>query len=475
MDRFLKRLSSFANERGMPSLGDAETEIAFWRKHDRQMYSLRLSFLIMSLFVFPAFGLLDWHIGGASALPMLYVRAAAFFILLFVVIRFAAPTTTPDTRENLIKLGALATIGGELLLLLIAPEEAAQHYQFGLCVIMSIGAIIIVPRFRTTAMIFATMLAVYISTLAWHPGDLTMVIVNAILNIMVAGAVLVGSYERERLARLQAVTSNELTATNAQLQISRLDAVKARDEAIAASRSKNHFLANISHELRTPLNAILGFSDMIRSEMFGPVNEPRYVSYINYIHSSGTLLQSNINDLLDLARLESGKFGWEDESFDLCKMIRSAIATCQISASEAGVMLAYVPHTPDITICADRARLMQALINLITNAVKFSDPNELVEISMIVDCDGKCVIQVRDAGCGMSPENLERVRKPFAQAHEDSYSKGKGGLGLGLAIVSGIAERVDGRFELDSRENIGTVARLILPPNRVNCLNTKAA
>jgi signal transduction histidine kinase len=296
---------------------------------------------------------------------------------------------------------------------------------------------------------------------------MTAAIVNTIFNLMVAGAVLVGSFERERLARLQAITSDELAHSNAQLRASRIEAVKARDTAIMANRSKSHFLANMSHELRTPLNAILGFSDMIKSEMFGPVNEPRYRDYIGHIHSSGTLLQSNIDDLLDLARLESGKFGWEDANFDLNIMVGSAVATCEINAQDAGVALSHIGDSPDAMGHADEARLKQAVINLITNALKFTDEGGSVEVSTTITADGSYVVQVRDTGCGMSSEDLQRVRTPFAQAHGDSYSKGKGGLGLGLAIVSGIMERVDGRFDLDSTEGVGTTACLILPKKRI--------
>jgi signal transduction histidine kinase len=211
---------------------------------------------------------------------------------------------------------------------------------------------------------------------------------------------------------------------------------------------------------------------MIRSEIYGPLSNIRYREYIDHIHDSGSLLQSNINDLLDLARLESGKFGWEDERFDLCAMIESAVATCQIPAQEAGIEITYEAGAPGTDLHADRSRLVQAIINLITNAVKFTDAGGSIEISTARDGAGGCIIRVSDTGCGMSAENLERVRTPFAQAHEDSYSKGKGGLGLGLAIVCGIIERIDGRFDL---EGVGTVATLVLPNGRVHASEADAA
>jgi len=464
-----------AEKMRLPAFRDTTAEQVFWQHHDAQMFHLRLIFLVFSLVIFASFYFLDMHVGGEPASLMVTIRLIAVMFMLVGIVSFAMPYGTLQQRENAMEICAFSTGISTILLLIIAPPEAADHYQFGLGVITGVGALIMTPRFRTTARILAITMGVYLVTVPWHSGTMVDGVIHTFYNTLIAIAVLVGSFERERLARVQAVMGEALARSNAELRVTQQAAIRARDKEIAANRAKNQFLASVSHELRTPMNAILGFSGMIRSEIFGAETNPKYAEYIEHIHSSGLLLQTNIDDLLDLARLESGKIGWVDETFALDTILDSTLATCRATAREAGITVSLSNDAPGVVVNADPTRVAQATINLVTNALKFSEPGQQVDIRMAQDAAGTCRIHVTDTGCGMAPEHLERVCMPFAQAHADSYSKGKGGLGLGLAIVSGITAMMEGQFELTSKEGVGTTATLVIPPHRVVTLLDRAA
>lgn len=452
---------------GFPRFRDADAERAFWKAHDTQMFVVRACFLVLSLIIYLSLAVLDLHLGKDAAFAMLGVRAVTGMAMLAGIVIFVTPGRTPQARNRAIELCAFASGGGQILFILLAPGEATGHYQFGLGVILSVGTLILTPRFATVLRVLALTMTVYAVTIPWHQDDLVSGMVSTLFNFLIAFAALIGSFERERLDRLQAVTGQALARSNTELAESRCEALMARDEAMAANKAKSRFLASVSHELRTPMNAILGFSEVMRAEMFGAVGSAKYAQYIEHIHASGLLLQANIDDLLDLARLEAGKIGWTDEIFALDRILDGTLATCGRMAREAEVTLTMVNDARALMIEADLFRLTQAAINLVTNALKFTDPGGSVTVHARRAGDGTCLIRVTDTGCGISPENLESMRLPFAQAHENSYSKEKGGLGLGLAIVSGIVATLGGRLDLDSTEGQGTVATLVIPPDRI--------
>lgn len=431
------------------------------------MQATRAIFLIFSLFVTTAFYRLDYEVGGEAAPMLMATRTAVIALFLGAVALFVTRERMARQREWAIVLCGTASGLGQIAMIVLAPPEATPHYQFGLGVIMSVGALMLVPRFATVAGMFGVILSAYLLTVPWHTTQLVDGVVNTLFNMLIAAAILIGSFERERLARNQAILGEALVASNAKLKASRHEALMARDKALAANEAKNRFLASVSHELRTPMNAILGFSDMIRSEVFGPVENDKYREYIGHIRASGMLLQANIDDLLDLARLEAGKLGWCDEVFPLGEALEKAVATCGETARRADIGIVLEDRTDGAVVEADPTRIAQAVINLVTNAVKFSEAGQTVRVQAWRDTGGDGMIRVVDAGRGMSAENLEQVRKPFAQAHTDSYSKGKGGLGLGLAIVSGIVSTMGGRLHLESREGEGTTATLVVPARRM--------
>ncbi|WP_142848870.1 PAS domain-containing hybrid sensor histidine kinase/response regulator [Telmatospirillum sp. J64-1] len=235
----------------------------------------------------------------------------------------------------------------------------------------------------------------------------------------------------------------------------------AKEQAEMANRAKSEFLANMSHELRTPLNAIIGFSDMMRSEVFGPLGSPRYREYLADIAQSGGHLLAVINDILDLAKVEAGKFELRCEKVMLSCVVEAVMRLLQDRAAEAGVALSadIAPVLP--VLDADPLRIKQVLLNLIANSIKFTPPGGSVDVSVCAE-EGGVLITVADTGIGMSPEGLARALQPFGQV-DSRLSRRYGGTGLGLPLAKSFVELHGGRMEIDSREGEGTVVRLRFP------------
>ena len=234
----------------------------------------------------------------------------------------------------------------------------------------------------------------------------------------------------------------------------------ARERAETADRAKSAFLATVSHELRTPLNAVIGFSELIEQEAFGPIS-PRYQEYSAIIVKSGRHLLKIINDILDLAKLQSGRTELWLEPLDAAASIAEAVKLLENRAAEKGVRLrqATDPDLPGIT--ADSTRLHQVLINLISNAIKFTPAGGKVEVIARRAAAG-ITIEVVDTGIGISPEDLPKALEPFGQV-ENAMTRTYEGTGLGLPLTKNLVELHGGTFEIDSAPGRGTRVSITFP------------
>jgi cell cycle sensor histidine kinase DivJ len=237
--------------------------------------------------------------------------------------------------------------------------------------------------------------------------------------------------------------------------------VAARDMAEQASRAKSRFLANMSHELRTPLNAIIGFSEVMTHEMFGPIGAPRYLEYARLIHESGGHLLGVINGVLDMSKIEAGKFELNEEIFDLEEDAGQALRFVKLQAERKGVTLKMSIAPGARSVFADRRAVKQILLNLLANAVKFTPRAGEIWIAAARE-GGGVEIAVADTGVGIPQSDLQRLGTPFEQAGGQKI-RVEEGTGLGLALVKALAAFHGGEMRLQSEQGQGTIVRVTLP------------
>jgi two-component system cell cycle sensor histidine kinase PleC len=236
---------------------------------------------------------------------------------------------------------------------------------------------------------------------------------------------------------------------------------EAKEAAETAYASKTRFLANMSHELRTPLNAIIGFSEMMQRQLLGPVGNHRYLDYINSIRQSGQHLLELINDILDMSKIEAGKYELYVEELNIGKIIRLAIHMVEGRAEEGQIRLVADQIPDDIQIMADRRAIMQILLNLMSNAVKFTHAGGTVEIRCLRELGGVAV-SVSDTGIGIPKEKMGVIATPFEQVSSE-FTRNHEGSGLGLAITKELIELHGGTLDIDSEVGVGTVVTVFLP------------
>ncbi len=240
-----------------------------------------------------------------------------------------------------------------------------------------------------------------------------------------------------------------------------VELVRTRDEAESASRMKTQFLANMSHELRTPLTAIMGFSEILNRELFGTLGEERYRDYAHLIHESGEHLLNVVNDILDMSKIETGKFKIVKEPFDVASLVTSCCDLTRHIAEQKSVRLTVdvMPAMP--TLSADKRACKQMLINVISNAIKFTKAGGHVQVSARAS-NGAVELVVADNGIGIAAADLPKLGNPFVQANHSCQGSYEG-AGLGLSLVKGLARLHGGKLELASTLGKGTTATITLP------------
>ena len=266
-------------------------------------------------------------------------------------------------------------------------------------------------------------------------------------------------------ARAAILLGQERDSLLAELVIAKLESDRGREQAEAASLAKSQFLANMSHELRTPLNAILGFSEMITSRLFEKEPE-RNIEYAALINSSGKHLLTLINDILDLAKIEAGRWQLEENEVDLHRVAEDALQLVTWRTRETNAVLANAVDPALDLVFADERAVKQILVNLLSNAVKFTPENGRITVFAQRITGGGLVFGVCDTGIGISPQDQQKVFDSFGQGKHDVAIADKG-TGLGLAIVKGLAESHGGRVMLESQVGKGTKVTVHLPTSRI--------
>jgi signal transduction histidine kinase len=276
----------------------------------------------------------------------------------------------------------------------------------------------------------------------------------ALLTVAILALFLSMTLDLGRLTRLR----QQLERRNRQLS----EASRVAGEAAAA---KSRFLANMSHELRTPLNAILGFADLLKSGIYGPLNQ-RQAEYATHIHTSGNHLLALINDVLDISRLDLDAYALHCERLDLAEAIAGGVRTLSVAAEGKGIRL--VADIPDALpgVNADERALRQVLLNVLSNAVKFTPAGGRVAVTAGLRPDGALAVSVTDSGIGIPAEDMARLFQPFQRA-ENTRRHNADGTGLGLVISRRLMEKHGGALDLESELGKGTRATIVFPRERV--------
>ncbi len=242
---------------------------------------------------------------------------------------------------------------------------------------------------------------------------------------------------------------------------------EAKLESDVANRAKSEFLANMSHELRTPLNSIIGFSEIIKDEVFGPVNPRPYWEYARDIHESGRHLLSIINQILDISRIDAGERELKDSVVDITKVVGICIEIVSPKAKSANLTLIEIGLDKAPKIIGEEVAIKQMMINILSNAVKFTPAGGRVTVSAEHDSSGALRLSVTDTGVGLDEEEIQRAMSPFGVL-DGRANKSTSGIGLGLSLVQALMKLHNGRLEIFSQRGIGTTVTMAFPASRVH-------
>jgi two-component system, cell cycle sensor histidine kinase PleC len=378
---------------------------------------------------------------------------------------------TPDDMRHwflhLMTIEAVVSLAwGCMPWLLWQPANPINHLFLGAAT-MGVVASLVVGRGSNTPLFLISLMPMALAASArFILGGSGVDIVIAIIvpfftaQLWATGRPLVGRMHEDARLRFQV---EDMTR---ELEETRDDALRKRFEAEAANASKTAFLANMSHELRTPLNAILGFSEIISQECFGAVGNARYKDYAGDIHSSGAHLLSLINDLLDIAKIEAGRMEISPNPLDARRTFEIALKLIGFKASEKRQQLVIHVEQNAPPLYADERALKQMLINLVSNAVKFTPEGGRIEVIAGAAKGGGFQILVRDNGPGIPRDKLANIFTPFSQV-DNRYDRQAGGTGLGLALVRGLAELHGGRAWLESEFGRGCCVFVTLPVEKI--------
>ncbi len=433
------------------------------QNHARKFHSRRV-FLFAGPFAYASYSYLDYLVAGPHAELFMMIRL--FLVVpLMLTIAWLFSKGRCEGRENLaFLLYMLPVIASVICMCSMLEGPAVNLYPVGMVVTALFMAMLLMPSFLFTALMVIFVTACLGVTIAVSGMSAEAVYATLYFFLMSCAVLLVGMFFHENTERRQFKFERRLGETIESLRASEGRAVALYHEAKNAEKAKSEFLAVVSHELRTPMNAIIGFSEVISKEMLGGIKPPMYQEYAVHIHDSGRQLLAIINDILDISRAEMGKIAFDHRVFDIEATVCSAMAACSANAQDSNVVVIRVePLLRELEIQGDESRLLQAMTNIIGNAIKFSHPGGTVTVDLSFTGSGDLCFSASDDGIGISEEDIEQIRQPFQQA-ESAFSRNNGGLGLGLAICNIVATAHQGTLLIDSTLGKGTTVSIVLPP-----------
>ncbi len=354
---------------------------------------------------------------------------------------------------------------GFIVLFAVAPEPSAK--VFVVATLLFFGTIVVMMAHTAPIAVYGAMLALAVALAVFA------VLERDVGTMAIAGVGLAGAlffvFLGNRLYS-QAVESLEFRAEKdiliAELETANLNSDDARRRAEEANLAKSKFLATMSHELRTPLNAILGFSEVMKNEVFGPHASPSYKEYANDIHASGQHLLKIINEILDLSRIEAGRYELKEEATNLAYIADECCHMLQLRAKGKNQTLRRSFESDLPRVWADERAIRQVILNLLSNAVKFTPQGGDITVRVGWTASGGQYVSVTDNGPGIPESEIETVMSSFGRGSQ-AIKTAEEGTGLGLPIVKGFVEMHGGVFTLKSRLRVGTEVTFTIPAERV--------
>jgi len=451
---------AFAIDRVRLRFRDPQTERQYLSESLNEARTLIRTYLVAAALLYLMFGILDYVVGGSLVATLWFVRYA---IVCPIFLAAAAMTYVPafDTlAQTVLSIAMIAPGIGVVIMTAIMPPPFNSLYYAGLIMVVIYGSSLVRLRFVNSVFISLLLVALYqvVSTLI-NPIPFKDYLNNNFFLVMATAVGLFSAYIQEMYIRRSYKSQKVIEAKNEAANLLLIEADKA-------NKAKSEFLANMSHELRTPLNAIIGFSDILKRQLFGNLGDPRYSEYVMDINDSGNHLLAIINDILDLAKAEAGKLTLQEEDIDLVRCLDDAMRMCRGRAVTAGVNLNFVNASESIYAHVDERLIRQIVLNLLTNAIKFTNEGGKVTLSVVAEPGHAIVIQVQDTGIGIAQEDIVRVIRPFEQV-ETVLSRSHGGTGLGLPLTSKLTELHGGTFDIQSEVGKGTTVIVRLPAERL--------
>ena len=451
---------AFAIDRVRLRFRDSQTERQYLSESLNEARTLIRIYLVAAALLYLMFGFLDYVVGGSLVATLWFVRYA---IVCPIFLAAAAMTYVPafDTlAQTVLSIAMIAPGIGVIIMTAIMPPPFNSLYYAGLIMVVIYGSSLVRLRFVNSVFISLLLVALYqVVSILINPIPFKDYLNNNFFLVMATAVGLFSAYTQEMYIRRSYKSQKVIEAKNEAANLLLLEADKA-------NKAKSEFLANMSHELRTPLNAIIGFSDILKRQLFGNLGDPRYSEYVTDINDSGNHLLAIINDILDLAKAEAGKLTLQEEDIDLVRCLDDAMRMCRGRAVTAGVNLNFANATESIYAHVDERLIRQIVLNLLTNAIKFTNEGGKVTLSIAAEPGQDIVIQVQDTGIGIAQEDIARVIRPFEQV-ETVLSRSHGGTGLGLPLTSKLTELHGGTFDIQSQVGIGTTVIVRLPPERL--------